>query len=98
MSERVSIEERRARLGRDAILPAAVAARLLPGRDQDNLEALRRAGITYLWNGRPVVIWGDVLNLVRGDEGSIETTSMPSVSNGRRPVRAASLPRPARLD
>lgn len=42
MADRLTIAERRARLGRDALYAAREAAELLPGKTADNLAAENR--------------------------------------------------------
>ena len=51
-------------LGRAAILSISHAASLLPLRDADAREAIRSAGVIRWLNGREVVVWGDVIDLV----------------------------------
>ena len=98
MADRLTIAERRARLGRDALYAAREAAELLPGKTADNLAAFDEAEIVHWWEGRRYVLWGDVIRLVTGKADAIETAAMPTAPNGRRPVKAAGLPEPANLD
>lgn len=63
-------ERRRDRLtmGHAAVLAPAVAASLLPWRDSEALAWLRREGLIFIADGRPVVLWGEVCaRIARGD-------------------------------
>jgi DNA-binding transcriptional regulator YhcF (GntR family) len=93
----VKVEARRAALGEHAIFSVRVAAELLPGSIRENLEDLERAGIVYTWRGQRVVVWGDVVRMVRGDALALETAALPTPPQGGRLVRARDLPRPASL-
>lgn len=98
MADRLTIEQRRAQLGEQAVFSAAVAAELVPGATRDNLLAFDEAGIVYLWRGRRMVVWGDVLRLIRGHASAIESVALPTPPQGRGGlVRARDLPKPARL-
>ena len=97
MADRLTIEQRRAQLGEAAILTARAAAELLPGATADNLVAFDGAGIVLHWRGRRLVVWGDVLRLVRGEREAIETTATPKAPDGRRLVPARGLPTPVAL-
>lgn len=88
-----SVDQQRAQLGRDAIYPLRVAAGLVPGRTEDNLLAFEQAGIVHNWRGQRVVVWGDVLRLIRGDDVALETSALPTPPGGGQLRRAQGLPR-----
>lgn len=60
----------RRQLGDAAIFAASEAARLLPMRECDAVRWLRNSGLVRDLDGRPVVIWGDVLDHLRQHEES----------------------------
>ena len=59
-----SVLKDRLALGRAAILPLGKAASLLPLRDSASRAAIESAGIVRLLEGKPVVVWGDVIDYV----------------------------------
>ncbi len=73
----------RTSLGAAAVLSVTEAARLLPWRDAEARAWLREKGLVRAVPGkRPVVLWSEVLDALRGDE------------EGERVVRrTATLPR-----
>lgn len=77
-------------LGVAAVLSPAQAAELLPWRDADAREWLDRAKLVRRVDGREVVIWGDVILALRGEERASEPPP-PQAPAQRR--RGAGLPR-----
>ena len=75
--------------GPGAVFAPSHAAGLLPGRDRDNLAWLRREGLVRSLDGRPVVVWGEVLDRIASGRG-------PDEDRRRRdPPAACDLPRVA---
>lgn len=52
-------------LGRAAVLSLHRAAELAPIRDSEAAAAMRANGLVHHWNGRAVVVWGDVIDAVK---------------------------------
>lgn len=62
--------EERLRLGGAAVLSVSYAAEMLPVRDGDGRAWLRARGLVRQLNGEDVVVWGDVLDALRGDQAA----------------------------
>jgi len=61
----MTTREARLALGAAAVVSVTEAARLLPGREADCRKWLRTEGLVRFVMGRPVVVWGDVLEALR---------------------------------
>jgi len=77
-------------LGVAAVLTPAQAAELLPWRDADAREWLDRAKLVRRVDGREVVIWGDVILALRGEE---KANKPPAPEPPTRRRRGVGLPR-----
>ncbi len=64
----MTTREARLSLGAAAVLSVTEAARLLPGRESECRKWLRTEGLVRFVMGRPVVIWGDVVEALRLSE------------------------------
>lgn len=56
----------RLQLGMGAVFSPSRAAELLPGDDTANLREIRRLKLVRRWNGRDVVLWGELVALIAG--------------------------------
>lgn len=72
----------RAALGQAAILPLGDAARLVPGREADVRDFLRRTSVVRVFLGAEVVLWEDVLQALPPAKRSVP----PVVPLRRRPL------------
>jgi hypothetical protein len=59
-------DESRLALGAAAVMTPRQAAELLPWGDSSALQWLQSRGLVHVVDGRRVVIWGDVLDAIRG--------------------------------
>ncbi len=64
----MTAKEARLRQGEAAVLSVTEAARLIPGREADVRKWLRAQGLVRYLMGKPVVIWGDILDTLKADE------------------------------
>lgn len=64
----LDLDQARLHQGAAAVLPIREAVRLLPGRDAEIRTWLSTHGLVRQLNGADVVIWGDVLEVLRADE------------------------------
>jgi hypothetical protein len=55
--------------GVGAVYSVGRAAELLPWSDAKSREWLQRSGLVRVVEGKAIVVWCDVLNLLRRDEG-----------------------------
>jgi len=70
--------ELRLRVSRGAILPAHIAAGLLPMKDVDAARWLRQRGLVHSLEGRRVVVWGDVADSIAGRRpGELPSANLP---------------------
>lgn len=67
-------------MGVAAVLTVSQAAALLPATDAEADRWLREHGLVRRWLEREVVIWGEVLDAIRGGEA-------PETGSSRRRVR-----------
>ena len=56
----------RLRVSAASVLPARIAAELLPMNDAEASRWLRESGVVRDLKGRRVVVWGDVVEMIRG--------------------------------
>ena len=74
-------------LGAAAVLPVGEAAALLPISDARARDWLHTRGVVRDLDGKPVVIWGDALALLRGgDDPGAPPTPVPTHNVPRTPL------------
>lgn len=86
----------RLQLGAAAVLSPSRAAELLPVREADGIRWLRERELVRRVPGLgEVVVWGEVLDLIRGGAGPTLERIADSRAEGRRQARGpgATLPR-----
>jgi len=72
------------------VLSLQQAARHLPMRDKDALKWLRDRNLVRDLDGRRVIIWGDVLECLRGTTDAADTPTPPTPPRAAKP---AAIPR-----
>lgn len=66
---RLSRRDRRLLLGRAGVFSVTEAAELLPLSDNDARDWIRGKGLVRRIGGKPLVVWGDVLDALEPDPG-----------------------------
>ena len=64
----MTARESRLQLGAAAVLSVTEAARLIPGRESEVRKWLRVEGLIRYLMGKPVVIWGEVIDALKEDK------------------------------